>query len=161
LLSFAFFYLRLFFRIETLQGLTADSNKKIPAPRSGCIQHLEIVSLLPGQAAERVRSTGLSSLMIIGPVSALCKKMSHNSGILAPLTSGSSSSGAAAAVTARKDRARLNSRLASAGRSRLLQLIARPLEPLELRQRDRAAITLALKLARRMIDIGLHQLVDA
>jgi hypothetical protein len=63
LLSFAFFYLRLFFRIETLQGLTADSNKKIPAPRLGCIQHLEIVSLLPGQDAEWVRSTGLSSEM--------------------------------------------------------------------------------------------------
>jgi hypothetical protein len=27
----AFFYLRLFFRIETFQGVTADSNKKIPA----------------------------------------------------------------------------------------------------------------------------------
>jgi hypothetical protein len=70
----------------TFQGLMADSNKKIPAPRSGCIQRPELVSLLPGQAAERVRSTGLSSLMIIGPVSALCKKMfgSHSASCWQP-----------------------------------------------------------------------------
>jgi hypothetical protein len=70
----------------TFQGLMADSNKKIPAPRSGCIQRPELVSLLPGQAAERVRSTGFSPLMIIGPVSALCKKMfgSHSASCWQP-----------------------------------------------------------------------------
>jgi hypothetical protein len=53
LLSFAFFYLRLFFRIETFQWVTADSNKIIPVRGSGCIQHTHarFSSTRPGHRA--------------------------------------------------------------------------------------------------------------
>jgi hypothetical protein len=47
LLSFAFIYLRLFFRIEPFQWVTADSNKKFPAASSTVVQRSRPPSLLP------------------------------------------------------------------------------------------------------------------
>src|SRR3546814_5366233 len=42
-----------------------------------------------------------------------------------------------------------------------LESLTDELEPLILRQRDRAAVALALQRARRVLHIGLHQLADA
>src|SRR3546814_7232351 len=43
----------------------------------------------------------------------------------------------------------------------LAESLTDELEPLILRQRDRAAVALALQRARRVLHIGLHQLADA
>jgi hypothetical protein len=42
----------------------------------------------------------------------------------------------------------------------LLQLLAHPLEPLVARDGDRSGVGLALGLARRIFDVGLHQCLD-
>src|SRR3546814_20088728 len=43
----------------------------------------------------------------------------------------------------------------------LAERLTDELEPLILRQRDRAAVALALQRARRVLPIGIHQLADA
>jgi hypothetical protein len=124
LLSFIYVY---FFESRLFKDLRPIQTKKIPAPRSGCVQRLEFVYLLAGRAAERFRSTGLSSLKIIGPVSALCKKMSHNSGMLHSQTGDSMID--RSAISAAPSRRASVARRHRQGETSVLQLVATSIAP--------------------------------